>query len=167
MTETEGLSWVDLGPHACRLEPLTDTFYLRLRGDCTIETTRLFVEALRQFSVTRSMTFTLIDASGLGDLPGEVRGFMAESLKDIPIGATAIFGAGFAQRVIATLADKANNLVRRTGRFGSGLGQGGGSVEQGDRQGKGGEKSGRTHTERPKSHGSTPSGRGSVSVKIP
>jgi len=115
--EQNATPWLDLGPHTFRLEPQTDTFIFCAGGDFTLDTTRVLVAELRRFSETRERLFVLADASGMGQLSGEARRLLAELLKDLPIVATVVFGASFAQRVLATLADKTNNLIRRAGRY--------------------------------------------------
>lgn len=55
--------------------------------------------------------------AGMGTISSASRKLLSESILPVPIVATAVVGASFTQRVIATLADRTINLVRGGQRY--------------------------------------------------
>jgi hypothetical protein len=116
MSEHDDRPWKRIGAHAVRLEPPV-TMFVRANGPVLVEDARALIAEMHRFAEGKGRIFVLGDTSGVGALPADARKVMAELLLDVPIGATAVFGASFAQRVIVTLADKTNNLIRGSRRY--------------------------------------------------
>jgi hypothetical protein len=111
MSVTGELTWTMINAHGVRPEP-PDTMFLRVQGDLDVASAREMVAMMRRFCEGTSSLLLLVDMAGLRSLPADARKVLAELLLEIPVAATAAFGASFAQRVVATMADKTNNLIR-------------------------------------------------------
>lgn len=118
MDEQERSTWIPVGEHVFREEPADELMFVRLRGTIVPEQAPLLAAPLRAFIRDgRTRLFLVIDMSELGYIPSEARKSLAQAVLDLPIAAAAIFGTSFAQRVIATLADRTNNVVRGGRRY--------------------------------------------------
>jgi hypothetical protein len=118
MSERQGPSWIQVGRHAYIEEPAEATIYIRLEGDLSVEDVPPLIDPMRRFAAEdRPRVFLVVDMAGMGDIGPAARKELGGHLLDVPIGAVAVFGASFAQRVVATLADKMNNFVRGERRY--------------------------------------------------
>jgi hypothetical protein len=116
MRESDDSMWTMVGENSLRLEP-PETVSARIRGVLNVEATRELLGAMRRLCEGKARIFLLGDISGLQGMPGDARKVAAELLLGIPVASTAIFGASFAQRVVATLADKTSNLIRGSSAY--------------------------------------------------
>lgn len=118
MAERQSSTWTPVGAHAFREEPEDETVIIRLQGDIVAEEGPLMAASMRGFLRDgRTRLFLMIDMAGMGEIPSSARKSIAEAMLDVPIAATAAFGASFAQRVLGTLTDRTNNLLRGGRRY--------------------------------------------------
>jgi hypothetical protein len=114
MDDKQRAAWIEVGRHAVRGEPAEETLSIRFQGDLSGEDAWNLANQMRLFVHDgERRLFLLLDGSALGNVPPTTRKAIADALLDVPIAAGAIFGASFAQRVIAMLVDRTNKLLRR------------------------------------------------------
>lgn len=114
MDDQQSAAWIEVGQHAVRGEPAEETLSIRLQGDLSSEDAWNLGHQMRLFVHDgETRLFVLLDVSAMGNIPPTSRKAIADALHDVPIAAGAVFGASFAQRVIATLADRTSKLLRR------------------------------------------------------
>jgi hypothetical protein len=118
MAEQQSSTWIPVGAHAFREEPEDELVVLRFQGDIVPEEGPLMAASMRGFLRDgRTRLFLMLDMAAMGDVPSSARKSIAEAMLDVPIAATAVFGASFTQRVIGTLTDRTNNLLRGGRRY--------------------------------------------------
>jgi hypothetical protein len=114
MDDQQSAAWFEVGQHAVRREPAEETLSIRLQGDLSGEDAWNLAHQMRLFLHDgERRLFLLLDASALGNIPPTTRKAIVDAVHDVPIAAGAVFGASFAQRVIATLTDRTSKLLRR------------------------------------------------------
>ncbi len=113
MSEEELERWQQTGEHAYRCERAGIVF-LRIVGDVAEEDVAAFFAAWERFCEGggRRHVFWLIDLAGLGAILPEARKLIARTPVRPENKGTAIFGASFQQRAVATLVDKALSLLQ-------------------------------------------------------
>jgi hypothetical protein len=118
MDDPQRPAWLEVGRHAFREEPAEELFAVRIQGDVVADDAVRLASAMHGFIRDgRDRLFLMIDMSKMGDIPSSGRRAIAQAILDVPIAATGIYGASFAQRVIATLTDRTNNLIRGGRRY--------------------------------------------------
>ena len=118
MDDQKGGAWFDVGRHACREEPAEELFFIRLQGNLFDEDGWTLGAAMQRFIRDgRTRCFLMIDVSAMGNVPSSTRKAIAEGILNVPIAGSAIFGASFATKVVATLANRTINLLRRERRY--------------------------------------------------
>jgi hypothetical protein len=95
-----------------RWEP-PDTCFLVLVGDVSGEDMRRLIAAALAQTASMTYTFGLIDMSRLGAVAPEARLVAKNEATAIPMRGTAVFGASFHHRVIATLINKAGSILKK------------------------------------------------------
>ena len=110
--------WISVTAHAYREEPADDLIHFRLQGDVYPEEVLQLMVHMERFAKERAgPIFLLGNFAGMGSVGTEARKALSQGLLPISIGAVALYGASFTQRVIATLVDKTNNFVRGGRRY--------------------------------------------------
>jgi hypothetical protein len=118
MAEQQSPARTLVGEHVFEEEPAEDIVVIRLRGEITPEDAPLMGGPLRRFIRDgRSWVFLLVDLNEMTGIPPSARKPLGEGILDVPIAAVAAIGATFAQRVVATLADRMSNLLRGGRRY--------------------------------------------------
>ena len=108
----EDPGWERVGAHVYRFEA-PDTFCTRMMGDVSGDELVHMLEQLGALSGRRGDVFWLSDVSQMGALPPEARAAGLSSRNGAKLRGTAIVGASFQHRVLATLGLKLAVLVRR------------------------------------------------------
>lgn len=101
--------WV--GESRIRFEP-PDICHIEIVGTPEGASAVAIMDALDRFSQDKTAIFTLSNVARSGSFPPEARKLVAERMKNMPIRATAVFGANFNMRVLITLVFKVQALFR-------------------------------------------------------
>jgi hypothetical protein len=102
---------IQIGPHWTSFET-PDIIRMQLVGEVSLDEAKAINATHRDFAEGLSHFFYLIDLSKLQSIPAAVRKEAAETLKELPLHGTAVYGASLAARVVAKLLLTAVNLVR-------------------------------------------------------
>lgn len=102
---------IHIGPHWTSFES-PDIIRMQLVGEVSLEHGKAINARHKELAVGLSYFFYLIDLSELQSIPAVVRKEAAQTLKELPLHGTAIYGASLAARVVAKLLLTAVNLVR-------------------------------------------------------
>ena len=102
---------IHIGPHWTAFEA-PDIIRMQLVGEVSLEEGKAINASHKEAAIGLSHFFYLIDLSKLQNIPAVVRKEAAETLKELPLQGTAIYGAPLAARVVAKLLLTAVNLVR-------------------------------------------------------
>jgi hypothetical protein len=102
---------IHIGPHWTSFES-PDIIRMQLVGEVSLEEGKAINARHKELAIGLSYFFYLIDLSRLQSIPAVVRKEAAETLKELPLHGTAIYGASLAARVVAKLLLTAVNLVR-------------------------------------------------------
>ncbi|EYF06072.1 hypothetical protein [Chondromyces apiculatus] len=100
---------IEVGAHTVRAEP-PDLFVVVFRGDLRPEEVQEIVRHERQVAMEAGYVFILADVTGLGDVPVAARKAISEG-KDLPSRGTAICGATFRTRLLATMVMTVQRLL--------------------------------------------------------
>jgi SpoIIAA-like len=101
-----------IGAHSLCLEP-PDTLRIVMVGDLSAAEAAALFDTIHDLSNGLSHFFALTDVTGAGGISPGARSIVRERTPSTRLRGTAVFGASFHLRVIATLVAKAVTTVKR------------------------------------------------------